>query len=76
MKKDKETVEAQLQDYTAIKAKMQEVIQDKVGYKVKLEEQRERAEMLATENAGLKERITEVEEESKQFRKQIKQLNN
>jgi predicted nuclease with TOPRIM domain len=54
---------------------MQEVIQDKIDFKVKLEDQRERAEMLATENAGLKDRINEVEEEARQMRKQSKQLN-
>jgi len=54
---------------------MQGVIQDKIDFKVKLEDQRERAEMLATENAGLKDRINEVEEEARQMRKQSKQLN-
>lgn len=38
MKREKEAVEGQLQDYTAIKSKMQEVVQDKVGFKMKLEE--------------------------------------
>lgn len=54
---------------------MQEVVQDKIDFKVKLEDQRERAEMLATENAGMKDRINEVEDEAKQMRKQNKQLN-
>jgi hypothetical protein len=57
MKREKELAEGQLQDYTAIKAKMQEVVQDKVAYKVKLEEQRERAEGLAAENARSRERV-------------------
>ena len=74
LKRDKEAAESQLQDYGAIKSKMQEVVQDKIDFKVKLEDQRERAEMLATENAGLKDRINEVEEEARQMRKQGKQL--
>ena len=32
-------------------------MQDKIGFKVKLEEQREKLEMLVVENATLKEKI-------------------
>jgi|LauGreDrversion4_2_1035121.scaffolds.fasta_scaffold1648124_1 hypothetical protein len=48
---------------------MQEVVQDKVAYKVKADELRDRAEMLASENAALRDRVTEGEDEAKQFRK-------
>ena len=61
-------------DYTSIKSKMQEVLQDKIQYKMKLEEQRERSEMLATENQSMKERVAEIEEEARGLRKQIKGL--
>ncbi len=33
---------------------MQEVVQDKIGFKLKLEEQREKLEMLIIENTDLK----------------------
>ena len=53
---------------------MQDVLQDKIGYKLKLEEQREKLEMLVVENANLKEKVTDQEDEIKRQRKQVKQL--
>lgn len=53
---------------------MQEVVQDKISFKLKLEEQREKLEMLVVENADLKKRSMDYEDESKRLRKQVKQL--
>ena len=57
-----------------IKQQMQEVVQDKIGFKFKLEEQREKMEMLVVENAELKKKVTDLEDDTKRFRKQVKQL--
>ena len=48
---------------------MQEIIEDKIGFKMKVEEQKERIEMLALENQHLKEKVGELEEEAKYNRK-------
>lgn len=56
-----------------MKQKMQEILQDKIGFKLKLEEQRERLEMLTTENHNLKERVGDLEADGKDMRKTIKQ---
>lgn len=53
---------------------MQEVVQDKISFKLKLEEQREKLEMLVVENADLKKRSMDYEDESKRLRKQVKHL--
>ncbi len=53
---------------------MQEVVQDKIGFKLKLEEQREKLEMLVIENVDLKKRALDYEDEAKRLRKQAKQL--
>ncbi len=52
---------------------MQELLDDKIGYKLRLEEQRERLEMLAVENQQLKERMQELEGDSRQLRANLKQ---
>ena len=44
---------------------MQEVLQEKISIKLKLEEQREKLEMIVIENANLKEKITELENDKK-----------
>jgi predicted nuclease with TOPRIM domain len=44
---------------------MQEILQDKIGFKVKLEEQRDKLEMLVVENATLKEKIQALEDDCK-----------
>jgi hypothetical protein len=48
--KAKEGIEAQIAEHTQMKSKMQEIIEDKIGFKIKVEEQKERIEMLALEN--------------------------
>ena len=45
---------------------MQEVLQDKISFQLKLEEQRERLEMLSVENHNLKEKVIELEEDGKE----------
>lgn len=62
------------QEKEGIKQQMQEVVQDKIGFKVKLEEQREKLEMLVVENADLKRKAAEYEDHKKQLKSQIKQL--
>lgn len=54
---------------------MQEVLQDKISFQLKLEEQRERLEMLSVENHNLKEKVIELEEDGKQHRRTIKNQN-
>lgn len=61
-------------DYISMKSKMQEILQDKQQYKLRCEEQRERSEMLATENSQLKERLGELEEEAKAHKKTLKAM--
>lgn len=48
---------------------MQEVVQDKIGFKLKLEEQREKMEMLVVENADLKKKVADLEDDTKRLRK-------
>jgi predicted nuclease with TOPRIM domain len=55
-----------------MKGTMQEILQDKIGFKLKLEEQRERLEMLSTENHHLKDKVTDLEADIKDHRKTIK----
>jgi uncharacterized protein YPO0396 len=57
-----------------MKGKLNEILQDKIGFKLKLEEQRERVEMLTVENQQLKEKVSELEDDAKQHRKTIKSL--
>ena len=57
-----------------MKTKMQEVIQDKINFKLKLDEQKDRLDLITTENANLKERLASVDEDAKQHRRTIKQL--
>lgn len=47
---------------------------DKIGFKIKLEEQKERVEMLAVENQNLKDKVTELEDDARQARKNLKSL--
>lgn len=54
---------------------MQEVLQDKIGFKVKLEEQRDKLEMLVVENATLKEKVQQLEDDCKRVKNQVKKLN-
>lgn len=70
----REQLEQATQEREAIKQQMQEVVQDKIGFKVKLEEQREKLEMLVAESAELKKRASEYEDHKKQLKSQIKQL--
>jgi predicted nuclease with TOPRIM domain len=51
-------------------------VQEKISFKVKLEEQREKLEMIANENGTLKEKFSQQEEEIKSLKKRIKTLNN
>ena len=44
---------------------MQEILEDKIGYKLKLEEQKERLEMLSIENQNLKEKVGDLEVDAK-----------
>jgi hypothetical protein len=46
-----------LNDRLSLKQQMQEVIQDKIAFKLKLEEQKEKLEMLLQENLNLKEKF-------------------
>ena len=48
-----------------MKSKMQEILEDKIGYKLKLEEQKERLEMLSIENQNLKEKVGDLEADAK-----------
>ena len=50
------------------------MLQDKISYKLKCEQQRERSEMLALENQQLKDKVGELEEEGKTHRKNVKGL--
>ena len=52
---------------------MTEVLQEKISYKLNIEEQRERLEMLVKENFNLKDKVTEQEDEIKKFKKEVKE---
>lgn len=63
-------------ELSKLKGQMQEILNDKIGFKLKLEEQRERLDMLTTENQHLKEKVTDLEEDNKQLRRNAKSLQN
>ena len=48
---------------------MQEVLSEKINIKLKFEEQREKLEMLVLENANLKEKINDQENDIKKIKK-------
>ena len=55
-----------------MKAKMHEILEDKIGFKLQVEEQRERVSMLSTENQSLKDKVVALEQELKQTRLGLK----
>lgn len=57
-----------------MKSKMQEVVQDKMNFKLKLDEQKDRLEGLAEENRQLKVKVTDMETEAREGRKMVKSL--
>ncbi len=61
----KDQLENQLTDSKSLKQQMQEILQDNIGFKVKLEEHRDKLEMLVVENATLKEKIQALEDDCK-----------
>jgi hypothetical protein len=48
---------------------MQDIIQDKIAFKLKVDEQKDKLELLAQENTNLKEKVTDQEEDIKRLRK-------
>lgn len=47
---------------------------EKISFKIKLEEQKEKLDMIVTENSNLKEKINNQEDEIKNLKKKIKSL--
>ncbi|CDW82092.1 viral a-type inclusion protein repeat containing protein [Stylonychia lemnae] len=70
----KEKQDQLAQEKEVIQNQLQEVLQQKLDFQMKLEEGRNKTEMLVVENATLKEKVSNLDEEIKRLRKQIKQL--
>eukprot|EP00347_Sterkiella_histriomuscorum_P018330 403345918 len=62
------------QEKEVIQAQLSEVLQQKLDSQMKLEEGRNKTEMLVVENATLKEKVGTLDEDTKRLRKQNKQL--
>ncbi len=58
-------MEQQLADYQNVKSKMEEILNDKIAFKIKYEDQCERLQLFAGENQVLKEHTAELEEDLK-----------
>lgn len=70
----KNNLEAAQTESGQMKAQLNEVLSDKIEFKVKLEEQRDRLEMLVNENQQLKEKVASAEEEIRNQKKLVKNL--
>ena len=57
-----------------MKEAMDKSINEKINFKIQLDEKREKTEILNEENASLRTKLKEIEEESKKYRKQAKAL--
>ena len=57
-----------------MKDAMDKAINEKINFKIQLDEKREKAEILNEENTSLRNKLKEIEEESKKHRKQAKAL--
>ena len=60
-KKLKDQLESTQQEHKLMKNQMQEILQDKISFKLRLEEQKEKLDMIGQENSILKERLHDME---------------
>lgn len=56
----------------SLKSKMQEILEDKITFKLQVEEQKERLSMLVVENQTLKDKVQGMDQELKQTRLSLK----
>ena len=62
------------QEIASLKSQLQEVIDDRINFKMKLEDQREKLELMVSENGSLKEKGLQAEEEVRTLLRKIKTL--
>ncbi len=72
--RQKDIAEVAVRDAGAIRAQMAEVVDERVKVKMLVEEHKDRADMLATENAGLRDKFRAVEEEARGKLKEAERL--
>lgn len=53
---------------------MDKAINEKINFKIQLDEKREKVEIVNEENTSLRTKVKEIEEENKKYRKQVKSM--